>query len=182
MLKAVAGFAVSMGMMTSAQVPGAVPGKVPETSKYTMIVPAVQPKVTAGQLVLIELESKFAQSVAEGGGKAFATWFAEDAVTLSNGKPAVRGRGAIAQSASWSPAEYTLTWTPQGAEMDVANDMGYTWGHYEARSMGLDGKPVVTKGRYITIWKKQADGAWKVAMDASADEPAGDNCCRVLTP
>ncbi len=182
MLKIAMGFGLLIGVMASAQVPGGVPGTVPETSKYTMIVPAVQPKVSAGQLVLIELESKFAQSVAEGGGRAFATWFAEDAVTLSNGKPAVRGRGAIAQSANWTPTEYALTWTPQGVEMGAANDMGFTWGHYEAKSMGRDGKPVVLKGRYITIWKKQADGAWKVAMDASAEEPAGDDCCTVSRP
>jgi ketosteroid isomerase-like protein len=48
--------------------------------------------------------------------------------------------------------------------------------------MGLDGKPVVTTGRYITIWKKQPNGEWKVAMDASADEPAAADCCTVKHP
>jgi ketosteroid isomerase-like protein len=35
-------------------------------------------------------------------------------------------------------------------------------------------------GRYITIWKKQADGEWKVELDASNDEPAGaGECCKL---
>ena len=66
--------------------------------------------------------------------------------------------------------------------MSPANDMGFTWGHYEGKSMGLDGKPSVTAGRYITIWKKQPSGEWKVAMDASADEPASPDCCSVRKP
>ena len=76
----------------------------------------------------------------EGGGKAFATWFAEDAVTLNNGKPAVLGRGAIAAQANWDPTQYQLTWLLQGARMGPSNDMGFTWGHYEGRSIDHNGQ------------------------------------------
>jgi ketosteroid isomerase-like protein len=27
------------------------------------------------------------------------------------------------------------------------------------------GKPVTDRGKYVTIWKKQADGSWKVIAD-----------------
>jgi ketosteroid isomerase-like protein len=27
------------------------------------------------------------------------------------------------------------------------------------------GKPVTTKGKYVVVWKKQADGKWKVIED-----------------
>ena len=27
------------------------------------------------------------------------------------------------------------------------------------------GTPTIDKGKYIEIWKKQADGSWKLAMD-----------------
>ena len=167
----------------SAQVPGTVPGTLPaDPSGYKIISPVTQPTVTPGQLTLLELEAKFAEAVAAGGGKAFASWFAEDAVTLSNGKPATLGRGAIAASATWDPKDYQLTWIAQGAQMGPSSDMGFTWGHYEGRSTDRNGKPVVTSGRYITIWKKQA-GEWKVAMDASADEPANATaCCTVPSP
>jgi ketosteroid isomerase-like protein len=113
----------------------------------------------------------------------FATWFADDAVVLNNGKPAVLGRGAIATQANWDPKQYSLTWTPQGAQMGPSNDMGFTWGHYEGHANDAKGQPVVTTGRYITIWKKTSDGTWKVAMDASANEPAGGgDCCALPKP
>jgi ketosteroid isomerase-like protein len=131
----------------------------------------------------MELEGRFAQSVATGGGKAFATWFADDAVTLNNGRPAVLGRASIAAQANWDPKDYQLTWTPLGAQMGPSNDMGFTWGHYEGRSTDKNGQPVITSGRYFTVWKKLPDGAWKVAMDASANEPpAAAECCTLPKP
>ena len=152
-------------------------------SPFHLITPAVQPSLTPGVVQLLELEGRFAQSVAEGGGKAFATWFAEDAVTLSNGMPAVLGRGAIAQQATWDPHAYSLTWVAQGAQMGPSSDMGFTWGHYEGRSLGPKGETLQTSGRYITIWRKLADGTWKVAMDASASEPPSPTiCCSLPKP
>ena len=162
--------------------PGTVPGTVAEGG-YRLISPAVQPTLTPGQLQLMELEARFQESVKLGGGKAFATWFAEDAVALNNGKPAVLGRGAIGTQADWDPAQYQLTWLPQGAQMGPSNDMGFTWGHYEGHSKDHNGQPIVTQGRYITMWKKVADGTWKVALDASAEDiPGAGECCALPKP
>lgn len=145
--------------------------------------PLTQPTLSPGILHLMELEGRFAKSVAEGGGKAFASWFADDAVTLNNGRPAVLGRASIAAQAQWDPKSYQLTWTPQGAQMGPSNDVGFTWGHYEGRSTDKNGQPVVTTGRYFTVWKKLPDGTWKVALDASANEPpAAAECCVLSKP
>ncbi|MGF7182599.1 YybH family protein [Tunturiibacter psychrotolerans] len=142
--------------------------------------PLSQPTLTPGALVLLELEGRFSQAVTEGGGKAFGSWFAEDGVTLNNGKPAILGRTAIAAQAQWDPKTYQLSWVPQGAQMGPSNDMGFTWGHYEGRSKDKNGEPVVISGRYFTVWKKLPNGSWKVALDASADEPAATGECCVL--
>jgi ketosteroid isomerase-like protein len=152
-------------------------------SPNPVINPLTQPTLSPGVLLLLELEGRFAKDVAERGGKAFASWFADDAVTLNNGKPAVLGKIAIVAQAQWDPKTYQLTWTPQGAQMGPSNDMGFTWGHYEGRSKDKNGEPVVTSGRYFTVWKKLPNGEWKVALDAGADEPpnAGD-CCALPKP
>ena len=165
----------------AAQAPG--PALDPFHRGPAIASPLTQPTLTPGDLLLMELEGRFAQAVAAGGGKAFASWFADDAVTLNNRRPAVRGRAAIAADATWTSTEYQLSWTPEGAQMGPSNDMGYTWGHYEGRSHDKAGQAIVQTGRYITIWKKQADGSWKVAMDASAEEPpnAGE-CCTLPKP
>jgi ketosteroid isomerase-like protein len=145
--------------------------------------PLAQPSLSPGVILLMELEGRFAKAVAEGGGKAFANWFADDAVTLNNGKPAVLGRASIAAQAQWDPKDYQLTWTPQGAQMGPSNDMGFTWGHYEGTSRDKNGQPVTISGRYFTVWKKLPDGSWKVALDASANEPpAAGECCVLPKP
>jgi ketosteroid isomerase-like protein len=154
------------------------PGAAP--SPFHIISPISQPTLTPGQITLLELEGRFQQEVEKGGGRAFASWFAEDAVALNNGKPAVLGRGAIAASAQWNPAEYQLTWVAEGAQMGPSNDMGFTWGHYESHYKGPDGRPIVNSGRYMTVWKKVQDGSWKVALDASADEPPNAGACCAL--
>jgi len=97
--------------------------------KGPVISPLTQPTLSPGVIQLMELEGRFAQAVAEGGGKAFAQWFADDAVVLNNGQPATAGRAAIAAQAQWDPKVYQLTWVAQGGQMGPSNDMGFTWGH-----------------------------------------------------
>jgi len=163
--------------------PGSGPVYDPLAKNSYQISPVTQPTITPGMLTLLELETKFAEAVAKGGGNAFASWFAEDGVTLANGRPPVMGRAAIAAQAQWDPKQYQLTWIADGAQMGPSNDMGYTWGHYDGVSKDQNGQTVKTSGRYITVWKKQADGAWKVSLDASAEEPAeAGSCCSLAKP
>jgi ketosteroid isomerase-like protein len=142
----------------------------PGTSPFHLI-PIQPPELTAGELKLLTLEGQFAESVKAGGGKAFVTWFAEDAVILNNGKPAIRGRGALALQADWDPKVYQLIWVATGAQMSPSGDMGFTWGDLETKLTPPGGTTTTTYARYITVWRKQADGSWKVALDASQDRP-----------
>ena len=145
--------------------------------------PLTQPTLSPGVILLMELEGRFQQEVAAGGGKTFASWFADDGMTLSNGRAPVIGKAAIAASAVWSPKDYQLTWAPQGGQMGPQGDMGFTWGHYNGRSVDKAGDPVVTSGRYMTVWKKLPNGDWKVALESSADDvPAGADCCSLPKP
>ena len=145
--------------------------------------PLTQPTLSPGAVELLTLDGKFSQAVAKGGGAAFANWFADDGITLNNGKPPVYGHARIAAVATWKAQDYQLTWYPEYAQMGPSGDMGYTWGHYDGASKDHNGNPVKTSGRYMTIWKKTPDGKWKVALDASADEPpAAGDCCKLPTP
>ena len=43
----------------------------------------------------------------------------------------------------------------------------------ELRLINAEGVPTVTKGKYVTIWRKQSDGLWKVVVDiANSDSPS----------
>jgi ketosteroid isomerase-like protein len=144
--------------------------------------PVTQPTLSPGTMELLELDNKFSDETVKGGGRVFASWFADDALTLNNGKQPTYGKANIAASATWGPSDYELKWQPLGAQMGPSGDMGFTWGHYDGRGKDKNGGEVVLSGRYITVWKK-VNGQWKVALDASANEPpdAGE-CCRLPKP
>ncbi len=145
--------------------------------------PLTQPTLTPGMTHLMELETQFAAAVAAGGGKAFASGFADEGMTLANGRPPVIGKEAIAAQAQWDPKDYQLTWTAEGAQMGPSNDMGFTWGHYDGTGKDAHGQPVTHSGRYITVWKKMPDGSWKIVLDVSADEPSDPgSCCALPKP
>jgi ketosteroid isomerase-like protein len=164
------------------QLPGINPPSADPLSKSPTLSPLTMPTITPGELELIKLEGEFSDDVAKGGGKAFASWFADDGITLSNGKPPVRGRDAIAAVATWNPVDYQLTWYAEGAQMGPNSLSGFTWGHYTSTAKDKNGQPVSLSGRYITVWKK-VKGQWKVALDASADDvPAAGDCCALPKP
>ncbi|SEG54590.1 Ketosteroid isomerase homolog [Bryocella elongata] len=173
--RAAAVLALASAGFVSAQVPTLTPfgpgqaqPSLPD-KKSPSLTPVPMPVLSPGVVELLRLEGEFGQAVAKGGGKAFADWFADDGVTLSNGKPPVQGKTAIAAIAQWDPKVYQLTWYPEGAQVGPSGDTGFTWGHYDATTNSPDGKSTTTSGRYITFWKK-VGGKWKVAMDASADD------------
>jgi ketosteroid isomerase-like protein len=166
--------ALVLASSVTAQQP-AVPAPVPVVPGRHVLIPLKSQNIPPGALELIKLEGDFENDVAKGGGKAFASWFADDAVTLNNGQPAVQGQPAIAAQANWDPKTYQLTWYAEGAQMGPSGDTGFTWGHYEAHGTDPKGQPIDSSGRYITFWKK-VNGHWKVALDASAnDAPAGNS-------
>jgi len=163
----------------------ALPGRgqmLEPTTPSSVPNPIADPTMSSGKALLFDLEARFARDVAARGGAGFAAWFADDGVTLGNGAAPLIGKVAIAKSANWSPSTYQLTWTPTDAMMGPSGDMGYTWGHYEGRSKDSHGNPVLTSGRYMTIWRREKDGTWKVVLDAGANEPAGTGeCCKLPT-
>ena len=142
--------------------------------------PLTDSTVNPGKMLLFDLEARFAKDVAARGGPGFASWFADDGVLLGNGAAPIIGKVAIEKSSTWSPKDYQLTWTPTDAVMGPSGDIGYTWSLYQGHSKDASGNPVNTSGRFITIWRKQPDGSWKVALDAGADAPAGaGDCCKL---
>src|SRR5579859_7694905 len=62
------------------------PGALGPAASTTAPNPLADTTMRPGKALLLDLEARFAKATAEGGGKAFAAWFAEDGVTLGNGQ------------------------------------------------------------------------------------------------
>lgn len=145
-------------------------------SKPAQSDPLLTSTVQPGTAFLFGLELKLAAAVAQGGGPAFASYFDPNGMTLANRQAPLVGQAAIAAHATWSPDKYQLTWTPEGGELSPSGDMGYTWGQYEGRSVGTAANGVVERGRYMTVWKKEPGGAWKIVLDSSNEDPPQAEC------
>jgi ketosteroid isomerase-like protein len=126
---------------------------------------AVANSQSDGNAVLLKIENDFMKAAAEHGSQGYLSYYADDAVEVPNGAAFLQGKADIAKTMGFldSPDNH-LTWAPVGAGMATSGDLGYTYGTYEFRSKDKDGKPVVSHGKYTTVWKKQKDG-WKVALD-----------------
>lgn len=122
---------------------------------------------------LRQLEADFMKAAADRGAQGYMSYYAEDAAELPNGEAMLQGKENIAKTMGFlDQKDNHLTWTPVHADMAASGDLGYTYGTYEFRSKDKDGKPTVEYGKYASIWKKQKDGSWKVAMDMGNSSPS----------
>ena len=67
--------------------------------------------------------------------------------------------------------DFSLQWEPKAGDISKAGDLGYTTGTYVSRGKDAQGNPVARTGRYVSIWKKQADKTWKVVLDTGNPDP-----------
>ena len=104
----------------------------------------------------------------------FASFVAENAVWLPAGIPLVSGKERyLAVSSELFAAPGTrLTWQPSSAEVSESADLGYTIGSYELTVNDANGDPVTSLGKYLTVWRKETDGQWRVVADCfNSDAP-----------
>ena len=64
-----------------------------------------------------------------------------------------------------------LKWEPEFMDISGSRDFGISTGPWEAQEYRPNTSPVST-GYFLTVWKKQSDGAWKVILDAGSTTPA----------
>lgn len=114
---------------------------------------------------IYEADRAFARMSAERGPRAAFEYFTTPmSVQLPSSGPPVIGNRAIADFMA-GPPNSTLNWTPERSEASSAGDVGWSWGTYESRTPQPGRPPIVTQGRYVSIWRRFNDGSWKVVLD-----------------
>jgi ketosteroid isomerase-like protein len=105
----------------------------------------------------------------------YFSYYAADATVYPTGMPKVSGTQAIRDGMTqiMSIPGFALQWTPVRAEVSASGDIGYTTGTTVVTMNNGAGNPVTERGKYLQVWKKQADGQWKVTEDIfNSDEPS----------
>jgi uncharacterized protein (TIGR02246 family) len=103
------------------------------------------------------------------------SYYADDASLLISNAPAISGKDAIraAFKPMFDDSNFALAFQASRVEVAKSADLGYTQGTYTLTitEPGTK-KPLNDRGKYLTAYRKQADGTWKVVSDmVSSDVP-----------
>lgn len=123
-----------------------------------------------GELVL--LDAAWAWAVARGDAEGWRAFIAGDA--LFAGRALLWGRDEVwaGWKAFFAEGGPSIRWTPLAAGVAGSGDLGWTTGRSQLERRGPDGKAVISDLRYLTVWARDAAGAWRVTLDSSL-RPAG---------
>lgn len=92
--------------------------------------------------------------------------FAEDGILLGRNGRFFKGpqqifeRQKVVMEGAGKGVKSTVTTVNVWLDGDTAYETGKYSYNYEEK-----GKPVTEEGRYVTVWKRQSDGSWKIMMD-----------------
>jgi ketosteroid isomerase-like protein len=120
---------------------------------------------------MLASDREFDAKTAELGVEGWVSYFAEHgSMHLGDGRTIV-GHDAIRELMGpfFAGAENSLRWQPVSASIMIPGSLGYTTGHYQNRTRGADGEVLETRGSYVSVWKKQEDGSWKVVFDTGEE-------------
>lgn len=114
--------------------------------------------------VLMQADLSFSDlSSQKGTHEAFMAYVSDAGALLRPYHPPIVGKDSIRSYLYAKPdSAYTLTWKPLYADISASGDLGYTYGTYRLTVKHLK---EFEEGTYITIWKQDATGNWKFALD-----------------
>ena len=120
---------------------------------------------------LLDVDRTFDADTSRNGVEGWVSHFAPDGIMMPAGSEMVVGQPAVREfvSKAFSAPGFAMRWEP--VEGGISGRLGYTYGVSKITRTGKDGKPQVSYGKYVTIWQKQSDGSWQVAVDMGNSSP-----------
>jgi ketosteroid isomerase-like protein len=107
------------------------------------------------------------------------SFYSDDAVVMPPNAPRATTKEAIRTIWKDLLTDASISWKTKDVEMAQSGDLAFSSGTYEVTLNDPTGTPVKDRGKYLEVWKKQADGSWKCAVDiwnsdraATASAPA----------
>jgi ketosteroid isomerase-like protein len=123
---------------------------------------------------LLQRDAEWA-SISSGGRdvERILSFWTDDATVYPPGLPTLSGKAALrsyVESALAVPG-FQITWISTDASLSPDGKLAYLVGTNAVTLPGPDGKLVTTKGRGLTVWRQEADGEWRCAVDIWNEEP-----------
>ena len=99
---------------------------------------------------------------------AFLEFFSDDAVSV--GPKATLAKDGLRKQPSTPFSELELVWEPRLGDVAASGDLGWLTG--PSTSTNHTAKPATPRhGCYLSIWRKQPDGTWRVFIDVGTGAP-----------
>jgi uncharacterized protein (TIGR02246 family) len=110
--------------------------------------------------------ARFADAAKRGDTSVVAAIFADDVLVMMPNQPAQRGIDAARKSfASMFTPSTVKQFDIKTEDVAVGGDLAVETGSYEMTLQPPGGREMKDKGKYITVWKRQPDGSWKIIRD-----------------
>ena len=117
---------------------------------------------------LLERDAEWARLASEGGAvDEILSYWTDDAIVIPAGMPAVIGKEALRAYVEGSLAipGFRISWSSSDVEVAGDGTLGFVLSSNEISMDGPDGQPVINRGRAVTVWRRDADGEWRCAVD-----------------
>jgi len=141
---------------------------VPALVLAAAVIP-VQADIPAALAAMADAERAFAKTATVMGWRdAFLEFFADDAIAFSPGVVPAKDGLRKQPSTPFSIAE--LVWEPRTGDVAASGDLGWLTGPSTSTNRKA-AEPVTRYGCYLSVWRKQPDGRWRVFIDVGANAP-----------
>jgi len=124
------------------------------------------------------IETAWVRDIATRDVDKWANYYADDVALLMPNAPMISGKEKVKGALKPMLADPNFALTFQNTRVDASRDgdLVYTVGTYAMTvSDPIDKTPVTDKGKYVTVYRKHPDGAWKAVVDMINSDlpPAG---------
>lgn len=135
----------------------------------------------ADEATLRNLDAEWSKAAGAKDLEKTVSYYTDDAIILPPNLPTITGKqGARAMwQGMFSVPGFGGGWKATKVEVARSGDLGWVTGTYELSETDASGRPIVDQGKYLEVWRKQADGSWKCVADMfntdlSSVAPAGE--------
>jgi uncharacterized protein (TIGR02246 family) len=141
-------------------------GRTEAESPGALATPAADP--AAVRRVIDSSNAVLVAALTKEDAAAHSALYAPDGVVMMSNMPAWKGQSEIQSNAAKMFADYDLKEVKFTTDnVEVSGDLAVETGTYVMTVVPKGGPPMPDEGKYITVWKRQADGTWKVFRDIS---------------
>lgn len=92
-------------------------------------------------------------------------YYADDAVFMPPRQAEVRGRDALLEYWRARPDEGLIELELEPDRIETSGELAYEVGHYTSILRPRHGALLQDYGKYLTVYRRQADGSWKAVAD-----------------